>query len=476
MRILLILFVVLALLGTPAPVKADIAPPAMPPGSNPQPGSENTQVRMLAETVSMDILAEAPKGSLGMARVTATFYMHNLGDKEEQMAVRFPVGVSSDPRTNNPRITDMAVKVNGAAAAIRSITGEDPYYGGGSVPWIEFDAVFPAGKDVTILVSYTLEAGGESPYALFSYIFSTGAGWNGTIGSATLFVRFPYEVSELNVLPSIRADEPNLVADHKISASELKWTWTDFEPDYGSNFEISVVVPSLWQNALDLEKKLKTKAWDGELWGMLGKTYKSFTFDSRGKGFRGGFNYTGDAGTRELFHSSVVAYENAIRLKALDAQWHAGFADLLISYAYFAAYEGVDTGDQMWRGLMEMNTALRLSPTDAKVREIADQLLWIAGDGMVKVGDDYEFPWLTATPVPTATFIGMDIGTTTPEAPAITPDEATKPALATAAETEASTEAATKATPESGEKPIPLCGSALLPLIIATWVLITRKV
>ncbi len=466
MRVVLILFLVLAMLGMPVNARADVAPPEMPPGSNPEPGAETTQVRMMAETVSIDIQASAPRDSLGLAKVTATFTMRNLGDKEEKMAVRFPVGVS-DMRSGDPRLADMAVKVNGIGVALRNISGEDPYYGGGSVPWIEFDVIFPAQKDVLIQVNYTLEAGGETPFALFTYIFSTGAGWNGTIGSATLFVRFPYEVNELNVLPSYRADEPNLVGDHKISPTELKWTWTDFEPERGDNFEIRVVVPALWQKALDLEKQLADKGWDGELWGMLGKTYKAFTIDSRGKGFRGGGNYTTDAGTRELFHRSVEAYENAIRLKALDAQWHAGFADLLIYYAHFAAYEGVNSSAQMQRGLQELDLALRLSPTDAKVREIAENIRWYAGDGMVEKGDGYDFPWLTATPVPTTTPIGMDMGTPVPELPTavVNPTEeatATKPA-------------ATEIPAEPVKKTLPICGSILLMPLMAGLVLISKR-
>ena len=279
-------------------------------------------------------------------------------------------------------------------------------------------------------------------------------------------MRFPYEVNEMNVLPSYRADEPNLVFDHKISDTELKWTWTEFEPEGGDNFEIQVVAPSAWQNALDLEKQLRTVSWDGEMWGRLGKLYKSFTFDSRGKGFRFG-NYTTDAGAQELFHRSVDAYEKALRYKELDAQWHAGFADLLIYYAHFAGFEGVNAMPQMLRGLEEMHTALHLAPEDPKVLEVADQIIWYANDGMVKEGNSYDFPWLTATPKPTATRIGYDFGTITPETP--TPQATTTPQIVP---TRQAPQEPTK-TPE--KKPIALCGSALfLPLLLGL-IVITKK-
>ena len=75
----------------PTSARADIAPPDQPPGANPVPGSESTQVRMVAETVLLDVQASAPAGSLGRAAVTATFTMQNLGDSPETMAVRFPL-------------------------------------------------------------------------------------------------------------------------------------------------------------------------------------------------------------------------------------------------------------------------------------------------------------------------------------------------------------------------------------------------
>lgn len=458
MRAIAVLVIVFSLLAAlPTPVHADIAPPEQPPGSNPQPGAETTQVRMVSETVTMDILSMVPSGSLGQALVTASFTMRNLGSSEEKMAVRFPLGVA-DERSGNARINDFRVKVDGKTAATREITGSDPYYDFGTVPWVEFDAVFPPEKDVIIQVSYTLEAGGESPFSLFSYVFSTGAGWNGTIGNATLIVRFPYEVSELNVLPSYRADEPNMVEDHRLSASELKWTWTDFEPDRGNNFEITVVTPSLWKKARELEAQLAKTPNDGERWGMLGKLYKSFVFDSRGKGFRFG-NISGDNGAMELYQLSLKAYEKAVALKPLDAQWHAGFADLLIYHAYFIGFEGVSGTTEMIRGLNELDTALKLAPQDAVVRAVAEQNAWYAGDGMVKIGEKYTFPWLTATPAPTATQIEAEIITATVEPP--TPEAtATSQPKATFTQEAAPTQT-------GGGKPIALCGSVIfLPFLI----------
>lgn len=467
MRAFTVLVIVLSMLAIPASlVHADIAPPEQPPGSNPQPGAETTQVRMVSETVTLDILSMVPGGSLGQAMVTASFTMRNLGSAAESMAVRFPLGVA-DERSGNARINDFRVKIDGKAASTREITGSDPYYDFGTVPWVEFDAVFPPDQDVIIQVSYTLEAGGETPFSLFSYVFSTGAGWNGTIGSAALVVRFPYEMSELNVLPSYRADEPNLVQDHKISPMELKWTWTDFEPDRGNNFEITIVTPSLWRKTLELEARLAKTPTDGESWGMLGKLYKSFAFNSRGRGFRFG-NITGDTGAIELYARSLAAYEKAVTYKPLDAQWHAGFADLLIYHAYYAGFEGISSTAEMIRGLGELDTALKLAPDDAKVLAIAEQDAWFAGDGMAKVGERYTFPWLTATPAPTATVIGAEIGTVTVEPPTPEPTATSQP--------KATNPQAATPTQAGGKKPIALCGSVIfLPFLVGMFFISRRK-
>src|SRR5262245_22601535 len=82
--------------------RADIAPPDQPPGSNIGPGGQ-TQVRMQAERVVLDVRSRAPgstgaqtqlAGDLAEAQVSGDFGMRNLGAADEQMQVRFPL---SDP-------------------------------------------------------------------------------------------------------------------------------------------------------------------------------------------------------------------------------------------------------------------------------------------------------------------------------------------------------------------------------------------
>ncbi len=81
----LALVVLLATLFPPRPVRADMAPPETPPGANPVPGAETTQVRMVAETVTLTIAQDPadPKGAT--ARTVAAFTMRNLGRASESM-------------------------------------------------------------------------------------------------------------------------------------------------------------------------------------------------------------------------------------------------------------------------------------------------------------------------------------------------------------------------------------------------------
>ncbi len=83
----LVLSVLLALAGALGflsfSASADAAPPPPPVGSNIPPGGL-TNVRMMSETVTLDVQAST-------ALVEAVFYMRNLGEKDEDMLVRFPL-------------------------------------------------------------------------------------------------------------------------------------------------------------------------------------------------------------------------------------------------------------------------------------------------------------------------------------------------------------------------------------------------
>jgi len=450
--------IILIAVSIPVDVHADVAPPAQPPGFNPEPGAELTQVRMVAETVLIEVQASASADSLGRAKVTADFTMRNLGSEAENMAVRFPISISNG-FGSFPEISDLLIKVDGKNVFTRRIMQIDPLFEYDLVPWAEFDVTFPPNQDVQIQVTYTLDGTGEYPYVSFSYIFHTGAGWKDTIGSADLFVRLPYEANPQNVIFDETTGWSLTMPGGVIMDNEVRWHFEDFEPGYENDFELSLIMPSAWKKVLNERDNVENNPNDGEAWGRLGKLYKEMFF------FRRGFRH--DAGGQELYQLSVEAYEKAVTLLPDDALWHAGFADLLAVHAYYASWEGEDATAESLRSMQEIDIALSLAPNDAKVKEIAEKVYNFFPDAVELLESGYDFLWLTATPVPpTPTLAPPAEPTATPEA------TSTAPSVETAVPTRESVPNPTAMPPTAKN---PLCGSLLIIPLALVW-LARRKV
>ena len=451
----LTLILVVGMLMVPSAVRADIAPPSFPPGFNPGPEIEGTQVRMMAETVVIDVLGNTPSsGSLGRAKVTADFTMRNVGDAAESMAVRFPIS-SNNGFGEYPEIKDLQIFVNNQSVATRRISEVDPMWGSDSVPWAEFKVNFPPNADVNIRVTYMLEGMGEYPYVAFFYIFHTGAGWQGTIGSADLIVRLPYEVNPHNVIFDDEIGWSSTTPGGVIDGREVRWHFEDFEPEQSNDFQLSLVMPTAWQKVLDEQSNVQKNPNDGEAWGRLGKIYKEIQFYRRG--FRAGAS--GD----ELYQLSIDAYEKAIALKPDDALWHAGLADLLAVHAYYEDFAYAEATLDKLRAMQEINRALELAPNDPKVKEIAEKIYFLFIDAVEQTEGGYIFFWLTATPeLPMPTLATLEPTSTPP---------VTTPPLATATVVPEK-EAIPTSTPPTAKNP--LCGSVLfIPLVLMA--LIGRK-
>jgi hypothetical protein len=447
-----ITFALLVFMSFAFPIRAlaDVAPPYNPPGSSVEPGSETTQVRMVAETVLIDVRADVTPNSLGSARLTADFSMHNTGSAAENLAVRFPIS-SDDGRGGYPEITDLIVQVEGRQISFRRVSYPDVRYGSAEVPWAEFDINFPAGQDVNIEVAYNLKGSGYFPFTAFYYILHTGAGWKDTIGSADITLRLPYPASTQNVIFDTQIGWAETTPGGVIQGSEVKWHFENFEPETNGevqDMEFALPAPAAWQAVINEQKKVAKNPKDGEAWGRLAKAYKEVFF--LGKGYRE------DAGGKELYKSSVEAYEKCLALLPNDAQWHAGFADLLASRSYWDQFLGDTPNADTLHAFDEIRTALQLAPNDSKVLEIADEISLMFPDGMTKGGTGYEFPWLTQTPLP-ATPVAAAVETATPlPAATDTPQPTNTPQPVTI-----------PATPAPASKPSsPICGSAaLIPLL-----------
>ena len=454
---LVALVLVVAVLAVPSNVSADIAPPSHPPGSNPGPETEGTQVRMLAETVFLDVLPNTDVNDLGQAKVTADFTMRNLGDETESMGVRFPIS-SNDRSGEFPELENVTVQVNGKAVPTRRIMEIDPMWGRDQVPWVEFDVTFPPNEDVQIQVSYGLHGTGEYPFVAYYYVLHTGAGWKDTIGSADIIVRLPYDANEFNVIFDEQIGWSQTTAGGVINGKEIKWHFENLEPDQSNDFELSIVNPAVWRNIMREQTNLQANPNDGESWGRLGKLYKEIFFYRR--------DFRRDAGGQQIYPLSVGAYEKAVTLLPDDGLWHAGFADLLAVHAYYSQWEGRDVIPEIIHSMREIDLALGLAPKDPKVNEIAEKIYWLFPDGVKLLEIGYDFLWLTATPV-------METPTDVPVSPTSTLQATPEPvSTATAIPTR---EAVASPTPTPPTAKNPLCGSAALAPLGLIWLALRKK-
>jgi hypothetical protein len=441
-----LLLAVLCLLAVSSVSQADVAPPQQPPGFNPEPGSEITQVRMLAESVAIDVLAVEP----ARAHASAVFTMHNLGSETENLAVRFPIA-ANDGRFNLIEIKNLKIKVDGQAVTYERIQGPEPNFGfeDESAPWAVFDVNFPPGEDVEISVTYDLDGTGyeEETRTSFYYILSTGAGWNGTIGSGEIILRLPYDASPQNVILDEYQDMP------QFSGREVRWFFTELEPTPSDNLSFEIVKPAVWEQVIRSLEDIARNPQDGEAYGYLGKAYKQAYFAAPKR-----FPRT-DPGAAGLFELSREAYKKAVTLKPDDGLWHAGYAELLLDNRFWQDFQDQSYTDDLHLGLQELDLAWQLAPDEEKVLELVDRYSYSYPDYIVRKPDGSpDFLSLTSTPQFTAE-INVPADTATPTD---TPVPTSRPATITpTSETQPTT------SPVS-----PLCGGAaliLLPVGLMIW-------
>jgi hypothetical protein len=448
--------------------KADVAPPQQPPGSNPGPGNETTQVRMMAETVTIDVLAVDPP----QAHVTALFTMRNLGSSAESMAVRFPIAASNG-FDKFPEIKNIGIKVNDKPTPFDRIQGPEPLYGfeNQNVPWASFPVSFTPGNDAQIKVSYDLDGTGypQETFTSFYYILSTGAGWNGTIGSGDIILRLPYDANSQTVVLENAQD----VSQPQFSGREAHWKFTELEPSKSNNMTFDIVKPAVWKQVIIELENLSRNPQDSEAYGRLGKAYKQALFAAP-KGFP-----RTDPGAAVLYQLSKAAYDKATTLAPKDGLWHAGYAELLLDYYSWAppyhSQENQPYTAELHLGLKELNLACQFAPKDPKVQELIDQYASSFPNYLAKKSDgSLDFLSLTQTPpivsgviVPTDTPFPTDvlIPTDTPVpadilVPTRTSVRASEPATQTPA---------AEQTPKPAPPGCSGAALALLPLALVAW-------
>lgn len=436
----------LSLTLTAAPVMADVAPPEQPPGANPSPDG-STMVRMTEETVLISISDLFVEGSLGRANVTASFTMLNTGSETEKMYPRFPIS-ANDGFFRYPEIKDLEVKVDGKQVDTSTITGE---LNDDEIKWEEFYVSFPPGDEVFITVTYTLEGTGEYPFISFAYLLETGAGWQGTIGSADIIVRLPYDVSPLNVLIDSHTGWGGTNPGGEIDGNEIRWHYDDLEPDRGDNFSISLVMPSAWKKVLTELEKIQDDPGDDEAWGRLAKAYKEISRLRRG--------FRIDPAGMELAQLSIEAYQTALELDPDDALWHAGYADHLEWWYYWGPHNSPEHERDLYlEALEEYLTAYTLAPDNPTLLEMLQDASYTMG--LEKSGEDFIFTDLTQTPT-----LKVKVEQATQPPPPTSAPQIQPSPTSTGVVAPSPVRRNTPTPEESGESDQPtfnLCGSALL--------------
>jgi len=439
-------------------VRADVAPPESPPGSDIVPGAESTQVRMMSETVILNIAPNPSESDGAIANTAATFTMRNLGTAEETMQARFPLSFfsgNSDGFGNYPEIAQIAVKVDGKSVNTQRVLQpvlftDGPAYGEREeIPWAVFDVTFPPGQDVRIEVAYTVNGFGYYPYEAFRYVLETGAGWKDTIGSADIILRLPYEATEYNVwLSDGTTGYSSTTAGAVLNGNEVRWHFESLEPTWQNNIEVSLVTPSLWKKVLTETDTVARNPDDGEAWGRLAKAYKEIVRMSKGY-------LREDTAGHEIYELSKQAYQTCLSLLPDDSLWHYGYADLLWSHYYFDIHASrlPDSEGVLPRTLAELKTALELDPNNQLAKDL---LSWISNDipGSVTItGSTYDYLALTATPLPPTPFIFATETLISPPTEIVT-----TPTV----QTIGSVTPIPVATEEPGPGPVPSCGGAAL--------------
>jgi len=403
LSLFLALFLSLVLLFPQAPARADAAPPEAPPGTTLLPGESITQVRMVAETVTLTISKHPINPQRAIAKTEAVFTMRNLGTEAETMAVRFPLSFfngNSDGYGGFPEIASITVKVDGKSVPTRRevqpfSSSEYSFPERDELPWAVFDVTFPPNQDVILEVVYNVDGFGYYPYEAFKYILETGAGWNGTIGSAEIIVRLPYEVNEKNLDLNGQAGHGESTPGGVRSGNEIRWSFTDLEPTYLDNIQIVVVTPPLWEKVLQEEANVEKYPNDGEAWGRLAKAYKDVTMMPKGY-------LREDSAGVELYELSKAAYEKCLSLLPNDPLWHYGYADLLWAYYQYGIYFAgeADTENILGRTLTALQTSLALDPNNQLAKDLLLEISYQVPQAVQADGENFILLGLTATPLP----------------------------------------------------------------------------
>jgi hypothetical protein len=429
---------------------ADIAPPDQPPGNTIGP-SGATQVQMRAERVVLTVrpdTAESPElGNSGVvADVRAEFFMHNAGQADEQLQVRFPL---ADPNFAGgsfgqfPQVQGFAASVNDAPAQVGRLELPNPR-GAGEPPvaWATFDATFPAGADTAIVATYAITATGYAPEARFAYVLETGAGWRDAIGTAEIVLRLPYEASAENVFL-----DQQTTAGATLAGNEVRWRFANLEPTDKDNIFVTILSPAAWGPILAARERVAAAPQDADAAADLARAYAAaitsrFPIDER-----------------DPFEERMEqAYEQALTLAPPSADLRVEYAKQLLNGLAVQAQRTTDD-PYVQRIAAQLAAALATDPQHEGALQLLEELR-SAVDGAL------ELPTVVAQAAATITATSP-IAAPTP-APSETPAPAPTDPPTSAPQPEPSSALTTEASPTAtrAEQPSPPQSGSGLPAML----------
>lgn len=343
------------------PVAADVAPPAKPPGSSISPGQE-TKVRMVSENVLMAL--KAGDKNTYTIEVSADFDMKNMGVSDETMDVRFPmehISGMGDGYFGNPKIKNFKVSVDKKTLASQVVNEAYSEKSFAPIDWAEFNVTFPAGKRVLIHVSYTTDLQEDSK-PMMEYIIGTGAGWYGTIGSVAITMRLPYAASESNLAYGLSEGAV-------IVGKEIRWHWTDYEPQAYETVNQNIVHPTLWQEILSLESQTGADPDDVDGVVALSKAYQ-----------QAGSEKHGCMDNMDAAALAEIAIQQALPLHPEDLRLHQQLAE--VYYWPYACFSKVDTQSETYQKLQnELGVLMALDPGNQTAVDITKKIQDAKGAG-----------------------------------------------------------------------------------------------
>ncbi len=196
--------------------------------------NNTTSVRMESEKVVIDLYNDS-------SVVKCSFNMKNLGE-HEKLQVGFPEMNFYHHRliSKSEKLNRFEVKENGKALKfylLDSLKDNEEFRKKINThqiikDWYLWDGEFQKGESKTIEVQYSLPFGMlyKSNKRFLTYLLSTGANWNGTIGKAEIVVN----LKDIEI-DSIISQHPNNV---EINNNQLIWTFSDFEPTTNDDIKL----------------------------------------------------------------------------------------------------------------------------------------------------------------------------------------------------------------------------------------------